>query len=417
MVVSGGGLCWFLVAFKGLQWKRLKVHDSVVTVFTDASQYLIRFGNVAHNTVSDLSDKGAFCVAEVTDRPATEQGEVRREWGDWRQKRGRDTYKMLEFFDDDSDDEKIVSFINSITEDEVDGEASSSRFPRSRVYIARDREDAALRLYNDYFSETPMERPDATARQSLTILQKCTAAIRQMAYGTTPDFFFPIHKNREYLRKSIAEDIARLYNFHAQKHGLSGLLGSIDCMHWEWKNCPVGWQGQYTRGDQKGPSVMLEAVASQDLWIWHAFFGMEGSNNDINVLNASPISNSIKDGTSPPSPFDVNGRRNERGYYLGDGIYPDWVMLVKAPHNPIDEPRKKFKRFQESARKDIERAFGVLQGKFAMLKTPTRSKNFNKIRRHMYACIVLHNMIQENNGFAIGRREERMIQRNPPRRL
>ncbi|XP_071708061.1 uncharacterized protein [Rutidosis leptorrhynchoides] len=106
-----------------------------------------------------------------------------------------------------------------------------------------------------------------------------------------------------------------------------------------------------------------------------------------------------------------------RGYYLGDGIYPDWAMLVKAPHNPIDEPRKQFKCFQESARKDIERAFGVLQGRFAMLKTPARSKDFNKIRRHMYACIVLHNMIQENNGFAIGRREERMIERNPPRRL
>ncbi|XP_071728199.1 uncharacterized protein [Rutidosis leptorrhynchoides] len=240
-----------------------------------------------------------------------------------------DTYKMLEFLDDDSDIEKIVSFINSITEEEVDGEASNSRFPRSRVYIARDREDAALRLYNDYFSETPMERPDATGRQSLTILQKCTAAIRQMAYGTTTDLFDEYIKigektaalcldyfckcvfhlfAREYLRKPTAEDIARLYNFHAQKHGLPGILGSIDCMHWEWKNCPVGWQGQYTRGDQKGPSLMLEAIASQDLWIWHAFFGIAGLNNDINVLNASPIFNSIKDGTTPPSPFDVNGR-------------------------------------------------------------------------------------------------------------
>jgi hypothetical protein len=30
-------------------------------------------------------------------------------------------------------------------------------------------------------------------------------------------------------------------------------------------------------------------VASQDLWIWHAFFGMPESLNDINVLDRSPI--------------------------------------------------------------------------------------------------------------------------------
>ncbi|XP_071739448.1 protein ALP1-like [Rutidosis leptorrhynchoides] len=164
---------------------------------------------------------------------------------------------------------------------------------------------------------------------------------------------------------------------------------------------------------------MLEAVASQDLWIWHAFFGMAGANNDINVLKFSPLFNTIKEGTAPPSSFNVNGHHYDRGYYLGDGIYPDWAMLVKAPHNPIDEQRKKFKWFQESARKDIERAFGVLQGRFAMLKTPARSKDFNKIRRHMYACVVLHNMIQENNGFVISKRDEKMIAHpsNRPRRL
>ncbi|XP_071699609.1 uncharacterized protein [Rutidosis leptorrhynchoides] len=125
------------------------------------------------------------------------------------------------------------------------------------------------------------------------------------------------------------------------------------------------------------------------------------------------------DGTALLSPFDVNWRNYERGYYLGDGIYPDWDMLVKAPHAPTDEPRKKFKRFQESVRKDIERAFRVLQGRFTMFKTPARSLDFNKIRRHMYACVALHNMIQENNDFVIGRREERMIGHpsNQPRQL
>ncbi|XP_071727367.1 uncharacterized protein [Rutidosis leptorrhynchoides] len=267
------------------------------------------------------------------------------------------TFKMLQFLiDDDSDNEKIVNFVSSLAEEEVEGEASSSRVPRTRIYIPRDRESAADRLFNDYFADSPVypenkfkrrfrmsrqlflrivegisnfnssdipeyfmyfrERPDAAGRQSLTILQKCTAAIRQMAYGTTPDMFDEYIKigektaalcldyfckcvfhlfEREYLRKPTAEDIARLYNFHAQKHGLPGMLGSIDCMHWEWKNCPVAWQGQYTRGDKKGPSIMLEAVASQDLWIWHGFFGMAGANNDTNVLNASPLFNSIQE--------------------------------------------------------------------------------------------------------------------------
>jgi hypothetical protein len=31
-------------------------------------------------------------------------------------------------------------------------------------------------------------------------------------------------------------------------------------------------------------SIILEAIADQSLWIWHAFFGTVGSNNDINVL-------------------------------------------------------------------------------------------------------------------------------------
>jgi hypothetical protein len=36
----------------------------------------------------------------------------------------------------------------------------------------------------------------------------------------------------------------------------------------------------FTRGDIKTPTIILEAVASRDLRIWHAFFGTAGAYSD-----------------------------------------------------------------------------------------------------------------------------------------
>ena len=74
------------------------------------------------------------------------------------------------------------------------------------------------------------------------------------------DIFF-----EEYLRKPNNEDIARLLT-HGKRHGFLGMLGSIDCMHWKWKNCPCIWKGKYC-GHIREPTIILEAVASYDLWI------------------------------------------------------------------------------------------------------------------------------------------------------
>ncbi|GKB59321.1 hypothetical protein Tco_0915507 [Tanacetum coccineum] len=100
---------------------------------------------------------------------------------------------------------------------------------------------------------------------SLSVIMKCNAAIRQLAYGTTPDAFDEylqmsehtardclFHSNMciislymsKYLRKPTLEDVENIYDKH------------------------VSWHGQYGRRDKKYPTIMLEAVASQDLWIW-----------------------------------------------------------------------------------------------------------------------------------------------------
>ncbi|XP_057416057.1 uncharacterized protein LOC130710722 [Lotus japonicus] len=97
--------------------------------------------------------------------------------------------------------------------------ANTVRPKRTRKVIERDREAGHERLWMDYFSENPaypeelfrrrfrmrkdvflravdvvgshnpyfLQSVDAVGRQSLTPLQKCTAAIRMLAYGSPAD--------------------------------------------------------------------------------------------------------------------------------------------------------------------------------------------------------------------------------------
>ena len=59
---------------------------------------------------------------------------------------------------------------------------------------------------------------------------------------------------------------------------------------------------------------MFEAVASYDLWIWHAYFGPAGSNNDINVLNQSDLFDELLQDRTPEVVYDLNGVQFKKGY-------------------------------------------------------------------------------------------------------
>ncbi|XP_048613500.1 uncharacterized protein LOC106422421 [Brassica napus] len=239
-------------------------------------------------------------------------------------------------------DEMVDKVVDNFIDTVVDGQTN---YRKKRAYIERDRERGHNQLWKDYFIENPtyppemfrrrfrMNKPlflriverlssevpyfqqtrDAAGRYGLSPLQKCTTAIRMLAYGQSGDTYDEYLRlgdstsrlclanftdaiiqlfGDEYLRRPTPDDLQRLLDV-GEVRGLPGMIGSIDCR--------------------------------------------------------------------------------------------------KA---------KKFAEKQESARKDVERAFGVLQSRFAIVKNPALQWDKAKIGKIMKTC--LHNMIVENerHGYA-----------------
>ncbi|GJX75209.1 ALP1-like protein isoform X1 [Tanacetum coccineum] len=197
--------------------------------------------------------------------------------------------RQLSVFEiDANDDETDVVFLEQAYAYHQQLVAEENDLPLTRNPINRDREGAEERLMADYFND--------------------------------------------HCRKPTVEDVENIYNKHLTTHDFLGMLGNIDCMHWEWKNCPVSWQGQYD------------------------------ANNDINVLDNSSLFDDLLNDTTPVVPYVVNGVGYEKEYYLADGIYPQWATFVKYFTVANDAKHAYFKKRQEGARKDVERAFNFCCG-------------------------------------------------------
>jgi hypothetical protein len=163
--------------------------------------------------------------------------------------------------------------------------------PSRRKAKARQRLEGYIMLYADYFADESLH-PEAVFRRRFrmsrdlflnivyvvwdldpyfrckldcidiirfSMLQKCTIAMRLLAYGapgdsvddylrmaksTTIDCLYKFCREviavfgELYLRSPTTQDTKKIFATNAARR-FPGMLRSIDCMHWKWKNYPM----------------------------------------------------------------------------------------------------------------------------------------------------------------------------------
>ena len=111
--------------------------------------------------------------------------------------------------------------------------------------------------FDSYF----VQKPDGAGILGLSSIQKITAALRMLSLGISADaldeyvrigestamkslkrFCCAIRAmfEQEYVRQPTEKDMETQLRVNANR-GFPGMFASLDCMHYEWKNCHVAW--------------------------------------------------------------------------------------------------------------------------------------------------------------------------------
>ena len=211
---------------------------------------------------------------------------------------------------------------------------------------------------------------DCCGRRSIDPYAKIMIALKHLCYGACvssyTDYFQMGNSTAEkclemfikaigigladvYMRSPTKEDAKRLTRMHKSKHGIDGMMGSLDCTHFFWKNCPVYLQGVY-QGKEKKPTVVMEASADYTLWLWDVSVGYPGSWNDIDIWESSPLHKRMTHGCFEDLDFNftIAGITFNKLFYLVDGIYPKLARFVQSFTEPTTTFKKKFAKWQEA---------------------------------------------------------------------
>ena len=187
--------------------------------------------------------------------------------------------------------------------------------------------------------------------------------------------------------------------------GLPGCIASGDCVHLGWDRCPAAYRS-LACGKEGFPTRAYEVCASHSKRILSVTTGFWGSVNDKTIVKFDGFIQSIHTKQQYSEVkfrvYKENGEYEEVVglYIIVDGGYHKWRCLQCPLKFTPDEWERVWSKFVESVRKDVECTFGILKGRFRILKMRLLIQDAKKFDNLFIACCILHNILLHYDGLS-----------------
>jgi hypothetical protein len=190
--------------------------------------------------------------------------------------------------------------------------------------------------------------------------------------------------------------------------GFHGCCGSADATHVMMERCCHRLKQQHQGPKLNLPSRTYNITVNHRRRILYTTTGHPARWNDKTIQLFDRFMMGIHKGSHLGDVefelYDTNSEGNRisvryrGGWLIVDNGYLHWSIAMPPYKNAPDRPSIRWSEWLESLRKDVECVFGILKGRWRILKTSIRLQGIDKVDMCWKTCCALHNWLLEIDG-------------------
>jgi Plant transposon protein len=197
-------------------------------------------------------------------------------------------------------------------------------------------------------------------------------------------------------------------HMHEFSHaGLNGAIGSTDATHIVLDKCSNRLKNAHMGGKLKYTARTYNITVNHRRRILSTTTGHPARWNDKTLIRFDMFAKGIRDGRIlHDCTFNLLERKDKEvvtvsynGVWLiVDNGYLSWPTTVPPLKIPKDTKEQRWSEWLESIRKDVECTFGIMKGRWRILKTGVRLHGIVSADKVWMTCCALHNWLLEEDG-------------------